>query len=275
MIIANPMAMTAWNYSIEDALRLYARLGYDALEVCRPDVETCKTDAMRRQFAEYASSLGLPLIRYNVAAADYFGPLESKEDSKAVVEGLKHDIDVAAGLGASQMITWEGRAPAGATAEDVHGWILEETVTLFREALDYAKPKGISISVEVHPFTLGIDLDFMVKLCDRLDPEYFGVTYDCSHFAVGLPDGYIDAILTLGSRIKHLHFCDGDKCSSEVHFPPGKGCLDLQGIVDALKRVRFNGTFMADMWLYPLPEEAARISVPYMRRIIEQLKTDV
>ena len=133
---------------------------------------------------------------------------------------------------------------------------------------DFLLPeKGVAIPVLEHML--------VQTLCDRLDPEYFGVTYDCSHFAVGLPDGYIDAILTLGSRIKHLHFCDGDKCSSEVHFPPGKGCLDLQGIVDALKRVRFNGTFMADMWLYPLPEEAARISVPYMRRIIEQLKTDV
>ena len=119
--------------------------------------------------------------------------------------------------------------------------------------------------------TLGIDLDFMIKLCDSLDSKYFGVTYDCCHFAIGLPDGYIDAILKLGKRIKHLHFSDSDKKSSELHFPPGKGCLDLPGIVKALKQVNFKGTAMLDVWLYPMPEEGSRIGIPYLHKVMKNL----
>lgn len=265
------MSFTTTRYAFEDALRLMAEVGYKGIELCEPDIRLCKTDEMRRQVAEHISSFGLSLVRYNVAAADYFGPLNSREDSRPVLEGLMKDIDIAASLGVRQLLTWEGLPPKACASEDIHGWILEETVGIFREAVDYAKHRDISISVEVHPYTLGIDLDFLTKLCDSLDPDYFGVTYDCAHFGVGLPDGYIQAIRRLGGRIKHLHFSDSDKRSSEVHFPLGKGCLDLDGIVEALKEVGFSGTVMLDTWLYPLALEASRVGVPYLAKVARHL----
>ena len=88
---------------------------------------------------------------------------------------------------------------------------------------------------------------------------------------MGLPDGYLGAIARLGKRIGHVHFYDSDKISSELHFPPGTGCLDLQGIEQALKEVGFDGTMMLDLWLYPLPEYGTEIGVPYVRDVIQRL----
>jgi sugar phosphate isomerase/epimerase len=116
-----------------------------------------------------------------------------------------------------------------------------------------------------------MDLDFLIELCDRLDPEWFGVTYDCCHFGVGKPNDYIDAIARLGNRIKHVHFSDSDQKSSELHFAIGKGTLKLDEITSALKAIHFQGTMMLDLWLYPLPEAGTKLSLPYVIKVMKVL----
>jgi sugar phosphate isomerase/epimerase len=267
--IGNPMIFH--RYPLEEALRLTAGFGYRQLEIWPPQIEMCRTNDLRREFAAYAASLGLSLVRLNAAAADYFVPLTSRRAVKAIIQGLKRDVDAAQALGMTQLLTWEGRKPEGAKSADLHGWILDETANIFREVVQYGKSKGISVSVEVHPFTLGIDLDFLVELCDRVDSDFFGVTYDCCHFGVGLPNDYVEAIPKLGHRIKHVHFSDSDKVSSELHFATGKGCLDLEAITAALKEIRFQGTMMLDLWLYPFPESGTRSSLPYVKKVMKTL----
>ena len=270
MIIGNPMVFM--QLPVEDALERLRELGYEGVEVVESAIRDCRTDALKRLFAERVKALGLTLVRYNTADAEYFTRLADREDWPRIARGLQRDIDTTAALGIQQLLTWEGRPPPEATRDDIHGWVLDATTRLFEDAIDYARAKGVRLSVEVHPFTMGIDVEFMVKLCDRLDPEYFGVTYDCCHFGVGLPDAYVEAIHTLGGRIQHLHFSDSDQCSSELHFAPGTGCLDLQGIVRALGDVRFQGTCMLDLWLYPFPVEGSRSGVPYLRRVMVELR---
>ena len=270
MIIGNPMVFM--QLPIEDALERMRELGYEGIEVCFGAIQDCKTDALKQQFNERVHALGMTLIRYNTADADYFTPLTGREDGPRIVKGLRQDIDTTAALGIRQLLTWEGRPPPDTTRDEIYGWVLDATTRLFEDAIDYARPKNVELSVEVHPFTMGIDPEFLAKLCDRLDPDYFNVTYDCCHFGVGLPKGYIEAIHTLGHRIRHIHFSDSDTQSSELHFAPGTGCLDLPGIVRALQEIRFQGTCMLDLWLYPFPVEGSRIGVPYLRRVMNDLQ---
>jgi sugar phosphate isomerase/epimerase len=272
MVIGNPMIFR--QLPLEDALKKMAELGYEAVELWPPQISQCRTPRLRRRLAEYIGALGLKAVRLNAADPDYFKSLGSPGDVPAVVAGLKADIDAAVDLGMSQLLTYEGRVPRGASRDDRFGWIMDATVELFRQALTHARTRGVGIFVEVHPFMLGIDLDWLIQLCDRLDAPDFGVVYDCCHFGVGLPDGYVEAIHKLGPRIRHVHFSDSDKVTSEVHYAPGTGCLDLPAIVDALKAVRFNGTVMLDLWLYPLPEEGSRIGVPYVANLLKALGQD-
>ena len=269
MVIGNPMIFR--QLPLEQALQRMAELGYDALELWPPQIAECKTDALRRGLAEYIRSLGLKLVRLNAADPAYFKLLQAPEDVPHIVEGLKVDIDAAAALGISQLLTWEGRKPEGASRDEIYGWILDQTVSIFEQSLPYARKRGVSLFVEVHPYSLGIDVKWMVKVYDRLDADNFGVLYDCCHFGVGLPHGYIDAIHQLGHRITHVHFSDSDKVSSELHFAPGTGCLDLDGIVNALKQVGFHGTVMLDLWLYPLPEQGSRIGIPCVAMALKTL----
>ena len=270
MLIGNPMIFH--HYPLEDALRLMARFGYRNLEIWPPQFEACKTELLRQQLVEHTSSLGLSLHRLNVADADYFHPaLDSPAAANRILTGLKRDIDLARSLGMAQVLTWEGRKPPGASSADVYGSILDRTVAVLSEATRYAAEQEICLSVEVHPFTIGIEPEFLVQLCDRIGEDQFGVTYDCSHFGVGLPEDYAAVIGRLGERITSVHFCDSDKATSELHLPPGEGCLDLAGIVDALERIGYQGDMMLDLWQYPFPEAGTERGLPRLREVMGQL----
>ena len=269
MVVGNPMIFL--EYPLEEALRSMVKFGFDAVELWPPQIEVCKTDELRKQLAEHISSLGLSLAGLNSAAPPYFEALESPNDVEGVVQGLKQVVDIAASMGMNQLLSWDGRRLESMTDSDLHGWVLDETVNIFREAVSYAETKGITITVEIHPFTVGINVDFACKLYDRIDSPSFGITYDSCHFAVGLPNGYIDAIPKLGHRINNVHFADSDKHSSELHFAPGTGCLNLEGIVAALKAIHYQGPMMLDLWLYPFPEEGSKIGMPYIRQVMKTL----
>jgi sugar phosphate isomerase/epimerase len=268
MLIGNPMIYRQLPF--EMALANCRVAGYDALELWPPQIAAFRTPQLRRQLREHAAKLDLELIRLNCADRDYFQCLQHTRDVETALAGLQADIEAAVDLGMSQVLTWEGRS-AGLAKDEIFGRVLEDSITLFRRACQYASSRGIELTVEVHPFTLGINLDWLTELCDALGSEPFSVTYDCCHFAVGLPQGYVGAIDMLGSRIGHVHFSDSDLESSELHFAPGTGCLDLEAIVAALGRIHFQGTMMLDLWLYPLPDEGTRIGVPYVRRVCETL----
>lgn len=266
-IIANPMSFC--ELSLEDGIRKVLAIGYDHIELWRNQLAAFGTTALRVQLRDYVVSLGSQIVGLNAADAPYFQSLGGPADIGPALVGLRADIDTAADLGADYVSTFEGRRDEAAGSARINGPIFDATRLLFEQACAYGASRGIRLLVEVHPFTLGVDVDWLCRLHDAIGAVNFGVIYDPCHFAVALPDGYLDAIDRLGHRICCVHFCDSDKVSCELHFPPGKGCLDLQGILGALRRINFSGSWMVDHWLYPLREEAARSGLAFLREALD------
>jgi len=267
-IVGNPLGY--FNDPLEYTLQVMAELGYDQIELCHSQITDFRTPQLRKQLSEFIESLGMKLVGSNVPDSAYFQSLDSTDDVKVALAGLKRDLDIGADLGVDYLITFEGRVPAGSTEELIFGRLLDDTVQLLKEATDYAAERNIDVFIEVHPFTLGVNLDFATQLVDRVNRDQFGIAYDACHYAVGLPNGYIDAIRTLGSRIKLVHFSDSDKRSSELHFPPGRGCLDIDAIVHALQEIKFSGRWMLDLFLYPLPVWGSREGLAFMRKMLAE-----
>jgi len=269
MTVVRGNSITFKDYSLEEACRRMAVLGYTSVEMWKEHLKACRTPELLRQFADYARSLGLDLYGLNsigTGESYYFQPLLNSEGS---INGLKREADYVLALGVRDILMWEGlRTP---DLVDLYGEVLDQTVRVFRDAVLYSSERDVRILVEPHPFTLGMDTDFLIRLCDRIDSEHFGVIYDCCHYGVGNPRGYLQDIRRLNNRIKHIHFSDSDQRTSELHFPPGKGCLDLEGILDAFASFGYQGTITLDLYGYPLPEEASRIGIPYLREAAERL----
>ena len=110
-------------------------------------------------------------------------------------------------------------------------------------------------------------IDFIDSLAEGRSPGSVGILYDCCHYGVGQPDDYVSSIASLGPRIQHLHFSDGDRKTYALHLPMGDGELDLDGIVGQLKKIGFDGTLTNDLYNYPLLEDGARRNAGPIREV--------
>src|SRR5262249_37345764 len=168
----------------------------------------------------------------NVVGEDYLQPFGSDQQLQETLDGLKADIEFALSLGTKDVLIWEGRAPKKTTESDWLQKLLPRLVELFRAVLAFAEPLKARILVEPHPFTVGMSDRFLIKLFDTLDSAHFGITYDFCHYGVGRTKDYVSAVEALGPRIGNIHFSDSDQRTSELHFPPGGGRLDLSSILE-------------------------------------------
>ena len=92
---------------LEMALEKTLAAGYDALELWPPQISECRTPELRHQLASRIAIRGVELIRLNCADRDYFQSLGSRSDLQDSLSGLQTDIDFAADLGMSQLLTWK------------------------------------------------------------------------------------------------------------------------------------------------------------------------
>jgi sugar phosphate isomerase/epimerase len=259
-------SITFHMYPVEEACQRLKAAGCNGVEMWKDHLTGFKTPALLSHFREFAASIGLELWGLNVVGAEYFQPFGLHAAYNSTLAGLKEDVDYALELGVREVMVWEGMHPPFKIAQIA---MLDTLVGLFQEAIAYAAPKGVRFLAEPHPFTLGMDLEFMKQLCDQLGREHFGILFDFCHFGVGKPNGYVQAISTLGDRIQHLHYSDSDQHTSELHFAPGKGLLDLDAMDKALCQIGFKGTSTLDMYGYPLPEQGYKWGLPRYRKALE------
>lgn len=256
-------------YPVEEACQRIAAAGCTGVEMWKDHLKGFKTPLLLSHFREYAASLGLEVWGLNVVGAEYYQPFGAQAAYDKTLAGLKEDVDYALELGVYEVMIWEGVRPKDKAIPDRE--LLDTLISLLREAIAYAKPKGVRFLAEPHPFTLGMDLDFLCELCDSVDAAHFGILFDFCHFGVGKPGNYVEPIHRLGKRIQHLHYSDSDQRSSELHFPPGKGTLDLDAMNRALRAIGFGGTSTMDMYGYPLPEQGYRWGLARYRAALESI----
>jgi sugar phosphate isomerase/epimerase len=265
-------SITFEDYPLEQCIDLMSNLGFTRVEMWKHHLRRCRTPELRRSFAEFASNHGIAMGGLNVVGEDYYQPFGTDRQWEQTLEGLRQDVDYALSLGARDVLIWEGIRPPGADERHCMDQLLPRLVDLFRQAIAYSSPKGVRFLVEPHPFTVGMSDDFLIALCDTQPAEFFGVTFDFCHYGVGRPHDYIAAVGKLRHRIQHIHFSDSDQVSSELHFAPGEGCMDLDGLLHAFREIGYKGTLALDLYSNPSPIAAARRSSPRVKEACDFLK---
>lgn len=253
---------------LENNLELQAELGFSAVEMWKPQLGPRLGPRMLAEVARYARDIGVRLSALNSIGEPYFNPFAGAAAFQTTLDGLKADIEICHHLGIPTLAVWEGRPQTGQSLS----WHLEIQGRLFSAALDYAGAQGIQeIVFEPHPFTVGFVLGGLPDLCRDVGTERFGLIMDTCHLGVAFPHDYLGQLAELVPYVRHVHLADSDLRTSELHYPPGSGVLDLEACVRTLWDGGYRGSVAWDLFSWPFPARAIRETRAAFERLVMML----
>ena len=229
------MSLLAGRDDLEAAAATVKALGFEAMEVHLsqlgpglPGVPVFEAHA--RAAGEAVRDAGLIVSTLNVVGDPSFEPFKGRDALAATVAGLATHLRWGVAMGAPRILIWEGRVETR-DAVDAACATLAEAIERARDESGLADPPDISI--ELHPFTFALKHRALSELATALLRVGAGICLDFCHFGVALGrdlPAHLDD--TVVAAINHVHFSDTDAKTSELHFPPGDGVLDL-GLIGA------------------------------------------
>ncbi len=115
-----------------------------------------------------------------------------------------------------------------------------------RELLPEARDYGITLMIENLPG----DFNTPEQLGELLDPvPELGLHLDIGHANLMVPGNQTELILDrYGTRLRHVHLHDNVGGANDLHLPLGAGTIDIQRMIDALKRCGYDGTVTLEVF---------------------------
>ncbi|MBL7140919.1 MAG: sugar phosphate isomerase/epimerase [Planctomycetes bacterium] len=250
--------------SLEESLRQIAVCGYAGVEIMAdvphaypPHVDARRREALRGLLAD----LRLALANLNAftlfAQGDTWHPSWIEPDAAARARRIEHTracIELARDLGAPG-ISLEPGGPVPA------GMDRAEALRLYREGLEQVLPTaeacGVNLLVEPEPDLLIERPEEFEELVAALQHERLGLNFDIGHFyCVGVDPA--EAARRLAPHIRHVHLEDIAASREHRHLVPGRGAVDLRGVLAALRDVGYDGWVTVE--LYPYEAQAREVA---------------
>ena len=185
-----------------------------------------------------------------------------KHERDAAVEHFKRAVAVAAELGSGIMNSvasypFEIRAPHITVLPHVQifqvdyppdldwqqNWL--DYVDVIRRCCAICADAGLKFALEPHPHRYMTGAASMLRLIEHVQSPVLGMNLDPSHL---FPLGELShaVVYQLRDRIFHCHFSDNDGLTN-VHWRPGKGKIDWEALMRALRDVGFDGVISIEL----------------------------
>ena len=265
------MSLIAGRNDIETAAGTVKELGFEAMEVHGsqlgpglPGVPVFEAHAAAA--GEVVRRARLMVSTLNVAGDVSFEPFGGDDERELTIDGLARHMRWAAAMGAPRVLIWEGRVEKQADVKAACR-TLAQVIDAAATRSKLADPPPVSC--ELHPFTFALKHRALPELARALKPVGAGICLDFCHFGVALGRdflAYLDDEVV--DAIDHVHFSDTDTNTSELHFPPGEGVLDLDAI-----GARLAGKPIAlswDLFGWPGPRHAVGSRMALYRAFVER-----
>jgi len=246
-------------HGAEDAADLLASLGLEAVEIHVLQLGPGLAGAP--VFEGHASALGEALRERGLIVSTLNGAggsgFEPHHDWDGAADELARQLRLAAALGSPRVLCWDGRLAPGADASAAPRR-LADCIAAGLERSGLAEPP--EVSVELHPFTFALERRAVPELAEELQRIGAGICLDFCHFGVALGPGFASSLdARVLAAVNHVHFADTDCTTSELHFPPGRGILDLESIMSHISRLEVAVAW--DLFGWPAPQAAIRESL--------------
>jgi sugar phosphate isomerase/epimerase len=120
----------------------------------------------------------------------------------------------------------------------------KNVVDQFSKCADIAKKRGLQFLIETRAqdFMSATDI---INLVHESDRDNAAVILDVAHLHA--TKEFLELILAkMENLIKHVHLADNDG-SQAYHYPPGRGNINFERIIKALKKMGYDGYLVIDI----------------------------
>jgi len=160
---------------------------------------------------------------------------------------VKKAIRFASDLGASDVITSEGRIPKGMGKEEAYKMLKFN----LDDILKVAKHYNTYICIEPHgPLTS--TAEGLQKILDMCDSEYLAINFDTGNTYVAGSDP-VSTLKAVIDKVRHLHIKDiaadverNQEYGVAAGVPIGDGVVDIKGVIKLLKDIRYEGVLIVE-----------------------------
>ena len=250
--------------SFEESLRQIADAGYQGVEIMA-DVPHAYPPQMSRRRLRGAVGL-LKALRLGVsnvnaftffALGDTYHPSWIDSSPKVRAQRVEHTencVRLAHDLGCGHLSTEPGGPlPSGVSREQAMEWFrlgLQMVYPLAREL-------GVTILIEPEPDLLLETSDDFLEFIGTVPHGQVGLNFDVGHFfCVG--EDPAAAAHALAPWIRHVHIEDIGADRAHRHLVPGRGAIDLGGVLTALRDVGYDDWITVE--LYPYESTARQVA---------------
>lgn len=253
------------NYTLEDAIRLIAEAGYDAIDIWggRPHAyrgDRCKEEcrAVRRMIDQY----GLQVPSFIPAQFRYptslCSPIPTIRENSILY--ITESIDTACAMGVTLVSLCPGHTLHGQGT--ANGWELLKN-SLVRLCAN-ADQHGVRLALEpgdAYETDLVNTVADAARLIAEVDCPNLGVLLDSGHVHV-TEESMRAAFQNAGERLYHIHVDDNNGLRDQ-HLVPGDGSLDFFELFNLLREYHYTGCLCAELgWDYTIdPQPAASLAL--------------
>jgi inosose dehydratase len=259
-------AAITWDPEDEQAIRDIAAVGYRGIQL-RSGV-LAKYGGRAADLKKQLDDHGLALLCFSSGSSPAYSPGREKE----IVDKHVSNARFARALGGSvlQIISSrpKDREPAPAEFE----WLAGVLNAIGRQTLDL----GVRVAYHNHINAYGEAPDEVARVLDLTDPRYVDFLLDIAHYAQGGGDP-VAAVRRHGSRLTMLHLKDvtgavpppGKAARQGYTFVElGQGRVDVKGVVDALRAIKYRGPAVIELDKVPVPGRTPKESAEMNRRYV-------
>lgn len=236
---------------LEKSIAFAGELGYDAVEIFAPGMESIDTDALGNML----DAAGLKLAALGTGAGWVKKKLQlsdSDAGKRAQARKFIHDvIDTAGGFGAAAIIgSMQGPSGHVDDWDKAKGYLAEALEEGGREAAKYNVPL-IYEPLNRYETRQCCTVAEGVALLESLSTDNVRLLCDLFHMHIEESD-VAKALVHGGKWVGHIHFVDSNR------RPVGCGHMQFGPIMDALREIHYDGYLCAEAFPWPDPHEAAR-----------------
>lgn len=260
--------LPAW--TLEEAIRLTAELGFEGLELaaCRPHGWPSDLDAARRRvMRKLAADCGLAFSAICPTAVNHNIASPMAEERKGTVSYLVECLDLSLDLGSRTIVVNGGWSVQPHGRDEAWCWAAEGLAAVAREA----ERRGAMLALEnissrrVDVVVTSQDVAAMVN---EVGSPALQPMIDFYHLHLEDEDP-LEAIERFGDSLAYTHFLDARR-TDRARVAPGRGEMSLPAILAALRQVGYDGWLGYEIWgddPLPLGRQAVRFFAEQKRRL--------